>query len=85
MTYPPCPFMRDDCRFVSEGGMTTCIHSPLVYDRGGRPVAGGSNTVQGTTRCLACGKRFLSSQTELARAQGQPPEWKEGVWFAPAV
>jgi hypothetical protein len=75
MKYPECPDKRTDCRFQSEGGMTTCMYSPLEYDRDGNAVGGGMNRSTQGVRCNACGKRWSSSQTELEDAQGKPREW----------
>jgi len=68
---------RLDCRFVSLGMSATAVHSPIVYDKYGNPVAGGSNRITETVECITCGKRFTNSQTELEIAQEEIPNWKE--------
>jgi hypothetical protein len=57
--------------------MSTCMWSPLEYDREGRAVGGGLNRVTHSVRCNTCGKNFSSAQTELEDAQGKPREWRE--------
>jgi len=71
MKMPDCPDGRDDCRFRFEGGMSTAMHSPIVYDRSGAPVGGGCNTLDQFMFCIACNRRFRASGTELEFAQGK--------------
>lgn len=49
--------------------MITSMHSPLIYDRDGNPVGGGSNIFTASVRCNNCKKRWGYSQTELEIAQ----------------
>lgn len=65
------------CQFVSMGGSITTMYSPIVYDKDGKPVGGGSNIVTSMIRCQTCSRVWISRQTELEKAQGKPIEWEE--------
>lgn len=71
----PCPNNRKDCSLVYNGGTTTLLHSPVVYDLNGKPIGGGSNKVTSSAGCINCGTHFLECRTELERAQGVAPNW----------
>lgn len=82
MTYPDCPNTRhdpirmsSDCRFIDEGSISTCMHSPIEYDRDGKPISGGLNRVTSSLSCSVCGRKWIETRTELERAQGKPATW----------
>ncbi len=75
MNLPACPHDRKDCRFQHEYGVSTCMWSPIEYDRDGKPVDGGMNTSTQNIRCNTCGQSWTSSQTELEDAQGKRRVW----------
>ncbi len=77
MTYPSCE--RGDCLFESLGLRRTLMYSPILYDKSGAPIAGGSNEVTEGVRCRSCKKIWDSKSTELKRAQGIPLDWKEAT------
>lgn len=73
MNYPECE--RNDCRFQDKGCQRTLMHSPVVYDKEGKPIGGGSNTITSLVKCSTCGKVWFSKQTELEQAQGKHVDW----------
>jgi len=75
MNYPECPEGRDDCRFTEGGASTTCLHSPIVRDRSGKPVGGGCNRIAMSVSCSVCNKQWISSASELQDAQGVDRFW----------
>lgn len=76
--YPACPTNQSaTCRFVDGPMLSTCMWSPIVRDREGKPVDGGRNIMTAQVSCQTCRKHWKSSQTELAVAQGEPREWQE--------
>lgn len=75
MGYPDCPQGRTDCRFSSGGGLSTCMSSPIQYDRSGAPVSGGANTTSWRLHCSTCHSSWSEIRTDLERAQGKAPEW----------
>ena len=75
MNYPDCPESRDDCRFQNLGGTRTLLYSPIVYDRDGKPVGGGSNRVTTAVRCNTCNQTWAKTQTELEIAQDKSAQW----------
>lgn len=66
----------EKCSFQKDGGFRTLLHSPIVYDRAGNAIGGGSNKVTSLVRCHTCGKFFSSDRTELEIAQKKPAFWK---------
>lgn len=74
MQYPEC--QRTDCRFVRGYSISTAMHSPIQYDRDGRPVGGGMNTTTTEMQCLTCGRMWAEKRTDLEMAQGVPPKWQ---------
>ena len=75
--YPPCPKNGTECLFQYGPMMSTCMWSPILYDRDGKPVDGGRNHVTTNIRCATCGKSWISTRTELEIAQGVKPNWQE--------
>lgn len=77
MDYPECPQGRpNECRFQSLSGMSTLMHSPLEFDRSGKVVGGGANTLTRGVQCNACGNSFTSTATEFDDATGKPRVWE---------
>lgn len=68
---------RGDCKFTGVALSTTTLHSPISRDRHGVPVSGGGNTVTRALVCDTCGKRWISSATEIEDARGKRREWRE--------
>lgn len=73
--YPKCPDGREDCRFSGGRAITTLMNSPIEYDRAGRPVSGGVNTVTQYVGCVRCGREWSAKNTELELAQGVEKKW----------
>lgn len=74
--YPKCPDSREDCLFLDGVKNSTCLHSPLVYNRKGEPVAGGSNVSTRLLHCTVCQTNWVAKQSDLEAAQGKPLKWE---------
>lgn len=75
--YPKCPESRnDDCRFLEGTRSTTCLHSPLIYNRKGEAVGGGANVSTKILHCTACGQNWSCSQSDLDAVKGIKPVWE---------
>lgn len=76
MNYPDCPNNTPDkCRFENQGGTVTLMHCPVLRDRQGNAVGGGSNVRTCGLTCWQCNNRWGSHATELEDAQGKPRQW----------
>jgi hypothetical protein len=73
---PVCPEDREDCRFIFGAKNLSSMHSPLVYNRQGEPVAGGANIHTRVIHCNSCSKWWTARQTQLEEAQGKPAKWE---------
>lgn len=67
----------NDCRFTSGSSFSTCMYSPIVYDKTGAIVGGGSNTTTSHISCQTCGVSWISRQTDLDRALGKDKVWSK--------
>lgn len=74
--YPDCPTKRIDCMFYDTIGTSTCMHSPIMYNREGKAVGGGLNTVTRQVSCSMCCNDWSATSTELDLAQGKPIVWR---------
>ena len=73
--YPPCEDAGKDCRFISGVSHTTCLHSPLEYNREGQPVGGGRNTLTKILHCTTCNSNWVSKATEMEDLVGKARVW----------
>lgn len=74
--YPKCPEDREDCLFLEGVKNSTCLHSPLIRNRKGEPVAGGCNVSNHLLHCTVCQTNWSAEQTDLEAALDRPLEWK---------
>lgn len=75
-TYPKCPEASEDCRFIEGVRSTTALHSPIIYNRKGEPVGGGSNVSTKILHCSVCNQNWSCKQTELESLKGIQPVWE---------
>jgi hypothetical protein len=73
--YPKCPEDRDDCLFIDGIRNTSCLHSPIVYNRKGEPVGGGANVSTHLLHCTICQRNWTCKQTQLEELQNKPRQW----------
>lgn len=76
MKLPICEKCGNKARYQDLGGFVTLMYSPLVYNKEGKPVGGGSNTRKLGIKCVNCGSIWKSHQTELEDAQGKQRTWE---------
>lgn len=77
MSYPDCPNNTPDkCAFHRGGGISTCMSSPVLYNRKGEAVGGGANHNSRSLSCGVCYKRWTCGYTDLEAAQGKKIEWE---------
>jgi hypothetical protein len=53
---PECP--REDCRFTTYGGETTCMAFIPIYDKNGVNINPDRNKTYFTVDCVSCGKKW---------------------------
>jgi hypothetical protein len=54
---PECP--REDCKFITFGGETTCMYFQSIYDKNGVNINPDANTTTFKVNCLSCGKMWV--------------------------
>lgn len=74
--YPDCPEELESCSFIQGVTRSTCLHSPIAYNRRGEPVSGGTNVHTEALHCTHCNRTWHRKRSDLEIAKGISPDWK---------